>query len=112
MVLTTLTRMARAGLTEEVLFGPDFKEDWEVRPASSSSRPVSSRCLYPCWAHRCVQGGEGAACAGAPLEGAMWNLEDPCAGWNQGDTLFSFFLLTLNCGLVRGDLEGKQNKND
>lgn len=77
MVLTTLTRMARAGLTEEVLFGPDFKEDWEVRPASSSSRPVSSRCLHPCWAHRCVQGGEGAACAGAPLEGAMWNLEGP-----------------------------------
>lgn len=41
IVLTTMTRMARAGLTEEVLCVPDFKEDWEVRPASSSYWPVS-----------------------------------------------------------------------
>ena len=57
--------------------------------------------------------GEGAACAGAPLRSTMWNLQETALfGISQIYELFSFFSLTLNYGLVRGDLGGKQSKKN
>lgn len=54
---------------------------------------------------------EGAACSGAPLRSTMWNLQETALfGISQIHELFSFLSLTLNYGLVRGDLGGEQNK--
>lgn len=54
---------------------------------------------------------EGAACSGAPLRSTIWNLQETALfGISQIHELFSFLSLTLNYGLVRGDLGGEQNK--
>lgn len=58
--------------------GQISKEEWEVRPASSAHWSVSSLVCAPLdgpVVFISVQGGEGAAYAGAPLGGTMWNLQ-------------------------------------
>ena len=67
-----------ADLTEEALFGPNLEGRLGGQACllcplvcvPTGIEPLAEPAVFIC-----VQGGEGAASAGAPLEGTMWNLQ-------------------------------------
>lgn len=85
VVITTLKRMVRVGLTEETLFGPDV----EGRLGGQACVLCPPVCILigvcvlegPAVHLSCVEW-EGPACARASLGSTMWNLRDFIV-WNQ-----------------------------